>query len=268
MDTTPKDIITSAQNPLVKRLRKLTKGSKQRLIDQQTILDGIHLCQSYLAGQSQPAICVVSSSGQNNSEVIDLMSDIDFNTKLFVTSDELFATFSPVKHSAGILFVIDTPEQSNDLFLDSDALLLDAVQDSGNVGTLLRTAAAAGVKKVYLSKGSASAWSPQVLRAGMGAHFNLDIFEQVDLFALVTKSKVPVYGTSLETSKSLYDSKFGSPAAWIFGNEGSGVNPDLLSKCNQTFFIPQTDNVESLNVSASAAVCLFEQRRQRLLDAS
>ena len=172
---------------------------------------------------------------------------------------------SALEQGVAILFVIAMPEKRIAATLESDALILDRVQDPGNVGAMLRTAAAAGVKEIYLSEGSAQAWSPKVLRAGMGAHFTLTIYEGADLAVLIGRAEVPVVATSLGATRSLYDADLKTPHAWLFGNEGAGVSDDLLKLCEKdTIIIPQSDGVESLNVAAATAVCLFEQRRQRL----
>jgi TrmH family RNA methyltransferase len=136
------------------------------------------------------------------------------------------------------------------------------VQDPGNVGSILRSAAAAGIKQVYCSAGSAFCWSPKVLRAAMGAHFVLDIFENVDLAALVAGSAVTSLATSGYATRKLYDIDLRQPVAWLFGHEGQGVADDLLGMATHQVVIPHLGQVESLNVAACAAVCFFEQVRQ------
>jgi TrmH family RNA methyltransferase len=145
-----------------------------------------------------------------------------------------------------------------------DAILLDGVQDPGNVGTLLRTAAAAGIKQALLSPGCASAWSPKVLRAGQGAHFALAIHEDVDLAAFMANYSGTTAVTCLDGATSLYEAKWQGSLAWIFGAEGQGVRPDLIAAALLRIRIPMPGAVESLNVGAAAAVCLFEMVRRRL----
>jgi TrmH family RNA methyltransferase len=141
-------------------------------------------------------------------------------------------------------------------------LALEDIQDPGNVGTLLRSAAAAGAGHVLLSQRCAFAWSPKVLRAAMGAHFVLDIFENVDLAALVAGAKVATLATSGYATQRLYDVDLRQPVAWLFGHEGQGVADDLLSMATHQVVIPHLGQIESLNVAACAAVCFFEQLRQ------
>jgi TrmH family RNA methyltransferase len=145
-----------------------------------------------------------------------------------------------------------------------DVLILDGVQDAGNVGSMMRTAAAAGLTYVVCLKGTAQAWSPKVLRAAMGAHRHLKIFEAWSLNTIREKIKLPLIATSLMADQDLYDlgDELLEPHAWVFGNEGGGIHPELLA-ISRSVLIPQDPCIESLNVGAAAAVCLFEMRRVR-----
>ena len=141
-------------------------------------------------------------------------------------------------------------------------VLLEAIQDPGNLGAMLRTAAAAGVDAVYLSKGCAEVWSPKALRAGMGAQFALALHEHADL-TLIARELKSLIATSLDAQQSLYDLDLSGPVAFVFGNEGAGLSPALLDTATHQVKIPMPGKVESLNVAAAAAVCLFECVRQR-----
>jgi len=145
------------------------------------------------------------------------------------------------------------------------AVLLDGVQDPGNVGSILRSAGAAGITQVFCSPGTAFCWSPKVLRAAMGAHFVLEIFENVDLAALVTASasNIAVLAMSGYAQQRLYDVDLRQPVAWLLGHEGQGVSDELMGLASHQVVIPHAGQVESLNVAAAAAVCFFEQLRQR-----
>lgn len=258
-------VITSAKNPHIKHLRRLATQAKYRRVHARTLLDGVHLCQSYLDTGNQPETVVVSETARTNTEVIQLLTRIHGSVSVSVVSDAIVSSMSPVEHGVGVLFVVPIPDPRTVPELTADALLLDDVQDPGNVGTLLRSAAAAGVSRVYISKDTASVWAPKVLRAGMGAQFVLELYEQVELIDLVKTARVPVYATSLAAQRTIYEAELQSPIAWIFGSEGRGVSDDLLACASHTVIIPQVTSVESLNVAAAAAVCLFEQRRQRMV---
>jgi TrmH family RNA methyltransferase len=175
----------------------------------------------------------------------------------------LFGALSQVEHGIHLLFLVDTPRPARPAVLAASAVLLDGVQDPGNAGSILRSAGAAGIRQVYCSPGTASIWSPKVLRAAMGAHFVLEIFENVDLEELVRMAQVPVLATSGYASERIYDVDLDRPVAWLLGHEGQGVSDALLNLATHRVVIPHAGQVESLNVAACAAVCFFEQLRQQ-----
>ena len=256
--------ITSAQNSLFKIFKQLATQSKTRKQLRQTIFEGVHVCDAYLQGGEDPLYCIVSDAALQQPEVTDLVARLASNTPIVNVPDSLFSSMSAVDNGVGVAFVVDIPTYETVPALTDDALLIEAVQDPGNLGTLLRTSAAAGVKNVYLSAGSASAWAPKTVRAAMGAHMHVTIYEHADLAELIKSSTVPVRATTLQATNSLYDVDLTVPTAWIMGNEGAGVSEALLTLCSDNaVIIPQDASVESLNVAAAAAVCLFEQRRQR-----
>jgi TrmH family RNA methyltransferase len=174
----------------------------------------------------------------------------------------MYNALSQVENGVGILFVIETPHRELPKALTANCVLLDNLQDPGNVGSILRSAAAAGIKEIYCGTGTAFCWSPKVLRAAMGAHFVLDIFENVDLPALAAQAQVPVLATSGYAAERLYDLDLKRPVAWILGHEGQGVSDALLNAATHRVAVPHLGKVESLNVAACAAVCFFEQLRQ------
>jgi TrmH family RNA methyltransferase len=161
------------------------------------------------------------------------------------------------------MFLIDTPVLTLPSALEGSAVLLDNLQDPGNVGSILRSAAAAGITQVFCSAGTAFCWSPKVLRAAMGAHFVVQIHENVDLAALIRAAAVPVLATSGYATQRVYDIDLRQPVAWLFGHEGQGVADDLLGLASNQVVIPHLGQIESLNVAACAAVCFFEQLRQK-----
>jgi TrmH family RNA methyltransferase len=255
--------ITSRDNPLYKELKQLAASSQARRKAGRTLLDGVHLCQSYLQLRGAPVHCVVSESALAHPEVADIvMRCEDQHAHCTALPDPLYNALSQVEHGVGLMFLIDTPARAMPGVLSASAVLLDNLQDPGNVGSILRSAAAAGIGQVYCSGGTAFCWSPKVLRAAMGAHFVLDIFENVDLAALVRDAKIAVLATSGYAKQRLYDVDLRQPVAWLFGHEGQGVADDLLALASHQVVIPHLGRVESLNVAACAAVCFFEQLRQ------
>ena len=257
--------ITSRDNAQYKELRRLAEQAQARRKAGQSLLDGVHLCATWLLQQGAPQLCVVGESALANAEVVDIVQRCEQgHTRVIVLSDTLFHPLSQVEHGIDLLFVVATPTPDVPSALTQASVLLDRVQDPGNLGSILRSAAAAGVKQVFCSAGTVQAWSPKVLRAGMGAHFVLDIFEGVELAALITDAKIPVIATSSHTEQSLYQLDLSAPVAWLFGHEGQGVDEALLTAATHRVAIPHLGQVESLNVAASAAVCFFEQVRQTL----
>jgi TrmH family RNA methyltransferase len=255
--------ITSRENPFYKELKQLAASSQARRKAGQSLLDGVHLCQSYLHLRGAPRHCVVSEGALANPEVAAVVRGCEeLGVAATVLADALFAAISQVEHGIHLMFLIEAPRPARPAALAQSAVLLDGVQDPGNVGSILRSAAAAGVKQVYCGAGTAFCWSPKVLRAAMGAHFVLDIFENVDLPGLVRGAQVPVLATSGYASERLYDLDLRRPLAWVLGHEGQGVSDELLNLATHRVAVPHAGQVESLNVAACAAVCFFEQLRQ------
>jgi TrmH family RNA methyltransferase len=174
----------------------------------------------------------------------------------------LFATLSTVSTPTGIVASVKTPRMVALPSRLETCVMLEDIQDPGNLGSILRSAAGAGVRHVCLSKTSVHSWSPRVLRAGMGAHFMLDIHEQCDLPELARNFPGRVIVTSQTAQQSLFGVDLTGAVALVFGNEGSGVSPEMLALAHATVAIPMPGAVESLNVAAAAAVCLFERVRQ------
>ena len=256
--------ISSAQNPLVKKLVQLSEKQSFRNKQKMTIIEGAHLTAEWLKRFGVPDFCVISSSSKRSEEVEGIIQKCEeLNTEIIELEAKIYSKISPVIKGVGILFVVKIPENQCVDFCE-DVIILDRIQDPGNFGTILRSAVGFGVKQIICSKGTVSAWSPKVLRAGMGAHFKLQIFENQDLNEAISKVETPIFATSLQAEKSIYDENFTTKIAWIFGNEGAGVSLELLSKVKNQVIIPQVSEIESLNVAMAATVCLAEQARQRL----
>jgi TrmH family RNA methyltransferase len=221
------------------------------------------LCQSWLDLRGAPLHCIVSEEALANPEVASIVDRCEaLRAHVTAFPDALFTAISQVEHGVNIAFVVATPRPEQSGVLVRSAVLLDGVQDPGNVGSILRSAGAAGIRQVFCSPGTAFCWSPKVLRAAMGAHFVLEIFENVDLAALVRGAKVPVLATSGYAAERLYDLDLKREVAWVLGHEGQGVSGELLELATHRVAVPHAGQVESLNVAACAAVCFFEQLRQ------
>lgn len=255
--------ITSRDNPLYKELKQLATSSQARRKAGRTLLDGIHLCDMYLQQVGLPVLAIVNESALAHPEVAALAEECDRKRVQGITLPEpLYKALSQVDNGVGLMFLVETPQPVMPDQITESAVLLDNLQDPGNMGSILRSAAAAGVRHVFCSPGTAFAWSPKVLRAGMGAHFLLNIVEGVDLASCVSTARIPVLATSSHATKTVYDVDLSRPVAWLFGHEGQGVSPELLGAATEQVSIPHLGKIESLNVAASVAVCLFEQVRQ------
>ena len=254
--------ISSAANPGFKALRELVDSSRERRQSGLSILDGIHLVQAYQGGVGVPEEIWLSESGLENNEIKQIIKEIP-SSRILLLSDSLFAQLSHVVTPTGIVAVVKTPRPRPAPAQMEACLMLEDLQDPGNLGSILRTAAAAGVRHVLLSKSSVHAWSPRVLRAGMGAHFMLDIHEQVDLAATARAFKGQVVATSRNAARSVYDADLAGNVALLFGNEGSGLSRALRGGAHAEVSIPMPGKLDSLNVAAAVAVCLFERVRQR-----
>jgi RNA methyltransferase, TrmH family len=185
--------------------------------------------------------------------------------QLAIVKASLFTELAGLVQGGDIVEIIQTPLHPLPARLNMDCVVLDHLQDPGNMGSILRTVAAAGIRHVVTTPGSAFVWSPKVLRAAMGAHFSLHMTEGILWEQIQSRIDVPVLATSLEGATNLFSTDLKQPLCWVFGNEGAGVSDDILACANQKVLIPMSAAVESMNVAASVAVCLFEQARQRLI---
>lgn len=261
--TAPVRHIASRDNPDYRLWLRLAQGRPGHR-ESRVILEGEHLCRAWLEHNGAPQALIVSEAIQAQSPgwIKPLWRDCE-STRRIVLEDHLARMLSQVENGPAVFFLVEPPGTALPDQIAEGCLWLDRVQDPGNLGTLLRTAAAAGLEAAFLSSGCAAAWSPKVLRSGQGAHFALRVHEHVDLQALRVRLQIPLAATTLERAGSLYQQDLRRPCAWLFGNEGRGVAADLLATADWRVHIPQSAGVESLNVAAAAAICLFEQRRQQ-----
>jgi TrmH family RNA methyltransferase len=248
--------ISSRDNPFFKTLRKLSESARHRREAGKTLLDGWHLLQAYRQAGGEPEALILSQSAAEGEEAGALQGEV------IVLPDALFAELSPVKTPTGILALIAYPFSTAEK-TPQFCVLLEDIQDPGNLGAILRSAAAAGCDTAFLSPSCADAWSPKVLRAGMGAHFVLGIREKADLAATAADFPGMVLAASLAADHNLYSLDLTGALAVIVGNEGAGISDALLAVASHRVKIPMPGAVESLNAAAAAAVCLFERVRQR-----
>ena len=256
-------LIRSRENPRFRALRQLATSTRERRKAGLALLDGVHLITAYRASGGVPEQLILSESGAVRAEIGRLATGECAQAPLLF-ADPLFADIAQVATPTGIIALIRTPRAGTLPAVLERCVLLENIQDAGNLGSILRSTAAAGIVTVLLSPGCAFAWSSKVLRAGMGAHFSLDIFDNVELIAAASRLQGKLVCASSHARKSVYQADLRGPLAWIFGNEGSGVSEALSAAATEQVRIPMAAKTESLNVAAAAAICLFEQVRQRM----
>ena len=251
--------IASRDNPLLVKLRKLVHDPAGYRKTGRAWIEGEHLCDAYVRRGGKPSQAVIAAAAWMRPAQRRLAEQAG---QVAVVADELMAGFSTLESAAPIGFLVDVPA-AGALDPAAPSVVLDRLQDAGNVGTILRSAAAFGFAQVVALKGTAALWSPKVLRAGMGAHFALNLIEGAQADALADLA-VPLLATSSHAADELHRAALPWPCAWVFGHEGQGVATDLLARCATTLRIAQPGGEESLNVAAAAAVCLYESARRRL----
>jgi TrmH family RNA methyltransferase len=246
-------VVRSAANPHYKALRLLAQDSTAWRKQGRLWLEGDHLCRAALARGMRPEMAVYAESCPPQEDVVA--------ARTLVLADALFAALSPLESPARMGFVIPVPSPPA---LDPQAptVVLDRLQDAGNVGSILRSAAAFGFRQVVALRGSAALWSPKVVRAGMGAHFALALFDAADA-AVLDALAVPLLATSSHGGESLHRARLPWPCAWLLGHEGQGVAPELEARAALRVRIDQPGGEESLNVAAAAAICLHASATRR-----
>ena len=249
--------IQSRDNALLKELRRLAQDSTAYRKQGRAWLEGDHLCRAALQRGQQPSHAVFQASW------FDAVGHqwADAGGKVVVIEDGLFATLSALESPGRMGFVLPLPA-SPALDPRAPTVLLDGLQDAGNVGTILRSAAAFGFSQVLAMKGTAALWSPKVLRAGMGAHFGLKLIEGLEPGAL-DALQVPLLATSSHQGDYLHKAALPWPCAWVLGHEGQGVSPELARRAARSVRIVQPGGEESLNVGAAAAICLHASAAAR-----
>ena len=242
--------ITSRDNPLVKDLKRLAQDSGAYCKQGRVWVEGDHLCRAALARGWQPAVAVFSESFWPLAPAQYAQAAI----KIIVLADALFADISGLESPAQMGYVMDLPAAPALAPLTA-AVVLDRVQDAGNVGSILRSAAAFGFGQVLALKGTAALWAPKVLRAGMGAHFGLRLVEGLEPEAL-DALQMPLIITSSHQGALVQHQRLPWPCAWALGHEGQGVGEAVAARAALSVRIGQPGGEESLNVAAAAAICL------------
>lgn len=243
-------VISSRDNPLLKELRKLAQDSTAYRKAGRFWVEGDHLGRAALLRGWRPAVAVFSESFWPSAPEQLAQASI----KTIVVPDALYAGISGLESPAGMGYVFDLPQAAG-VQAGVATVILDRVQDAGNVGSILRSASAFGFRQVVALKGTAALWSPKVLRAGMGAHFALQLVEGAELADLDALG-LPLLVTSSHQGELIQHQRLPWPCAWALGHEGQGVREALMVRAALSVRIGQPGGEESLNVAAAAAICL------------
>lgn len=258
--------ITSKDNETIKYLKKL-KDKKYRDQENCYIIEGIKLIKEAIGENIKiKYIIVCDDCKQENGIDSELKYEIAKYECIYV-SEKIFLSLTNVVNPQGILAVVEKGKNISKINYDEDLfLILDDIQDPGNMGTILRTADSINLKQIIVSKGSADCYNPKVVRSTMGAIFRINIIESEDLTKTIKemkKNKIKIATTSLQTEKSIYDITY-EKTAIVIGNEANGVSNEVLELADEKIKIPMPGKTESLNASVATAVILYEATRQKI----
>ena len=254
-----KAIIKSAENSFFKNLKKIYSNKTHRANSKKTILDGPHLIQAFMDSGGEVISLVIDESVISNE--INLIIKKNLNKNNVTLSHELFTKISGLNSVTGLMALIDIPAARKYKRESGFHLLLNDIQDPGNLGAILRSNAASGNSLIFLSKGSCDLWAPKTIRGSQGAQFFLRCFENQDLLPLIESFNFPTYSLSMN-GDSIFNHQFDRDIAVILGNEGQGINDRLTQKAHKILSIPMQKHIESLNVSVAASIVMYEYTRQ------
>jgi RNA methyltransferase, TrmH family len=250
--------ITSKENPLLKSLLQLARSSRTRKEEGMIVLDGVHLVQTYLDRYGPQGVeLMVKDSAVEHPEISPLLE----RAHAVSVGGALFDAASPVRTPVGILAIVPRPEVAP--VPDGFQVLLDGVQDPGNLGAILRTAIAAGASQAHLSRTCADPWSPKALRGGMGAQLLLPMRVHDDLAAAAPALGRKLVACSADATTSLFDAELPDPVGFVIGGEGIGISTELRARVDRSVRIPMSTGTESLNAAVAAAVCFYEWLRRK-----
>ena len=251
------ELIRSTHNKTILRIQKLIKSRSARRESGSVVLDGIHLVQESLQHDWAQDVQIFVEDPVISEEITALIQSAPDATKITLVESHVFKKLTTTKTSQGIVAVARLRKISNGRRIKF-ALALQGIQDPGNLGSILRTAAAFDVDAVYLSQGTADAYSPKCLRGGMGAQFRVTIHENVDLSSIVDKFEGTVVGASIAGGEDLNALDLTDSTLMLVGSEGAGLTDDILSKVDHCVSITLAKDVESLNVASATAILCYQ----------
>lgn len=257
-------VITSKDNDFVKHVKKL-KEKKYREEYGEFIVEGIKMIEEAISEQAQIKQIVVCEDCKNSGGIPkELLYEIAKYDCVYV-NEKVFSQMTDVSNPQGILAIIDkSANQEAEIDYKADLILvLDNIQDPGNMGTILRTADSINLKQILVSKGSSDVYNPKVVRSTMGAIFRVKVIECEDLGKTIKelkKHKINIFATDLKTNKSIYDVDY-KKSAIVIGNEANGVSNNILELADTRIKIPMIGKTESLNAAVATSIILYEAIR-------
>ena len=260
-------VITSKDNEIVKHIRKL-KDKKYREENNEFIIEGIKLLEEAINENANIKKVIICDDCNLENDIYNELKYEIAKLDCIYVSEKIFEYISDVKSPQGIMAIIEKDNGNKEIdYNENVILILDNIQDPGNMGTILRTADSLNLKQIIISKGSSDVYNPKVVRSTMGAIFRINIIESENLIKTVKdlkKHKISVVSTSLDTNKSIYDIEYNKTAI-IIGNEANGVSQELQDLSDNKVKIPMLGKTESLNASVATAIILYEAMRNKLM---
>jgi len=255
--------IQSRDNPQFKQLARLATSARERRSIGRILLDGAHLIDAYLDSLGAQDVSLILREDTLAAHEAERLLLRTAGTEALILSERMFDALSPVDTPTGVMALAPLPAVSRGASNGGFCVLLDGVQDPGNLGAILRSAAAAGCSKAFLSPQCADPWSPRCLRGGMGAQFRIILHERQALDQIAAAFPGRVIAATASGETDLYSLRLVGDCAFVIGGEGQGVSPRLLDQATDTVRIPMAPGIESLNAAAAATLLFYEWARQR-----
>lgn len=256
-------LITSKDNEIVKHIRKL-KDKKERNEYGEFIVEGWKMLEEAInEGVNIKTVVVCDDCCEVNKPEEKVLYEVAKENIIYVT-EKIFKLISDVMTPQGVLAIIEKPQELKIDYKDELFLILDNIQDPGNLGTIIRTADSINLKQIIVPKGSADAFNPKVVRSSMGAIFRVKVIEVEDLAKTVKdlkKHNIKIYATDLKTDKSIYDVNY-EKSAIVIGNEANGVSEKILDLADERIKIPMSGKTESLNAAVATGIILYNAVRK------
>ncbi len=254
--------IVSRDNPQFRRICRIGGSGRERRASGELLLDGTHLIDAYAAAFGVEGLVLIARASHSGRDGV-LPRLEQAGPQALVLADALFDEACPVDTPTGLMALAPLPVVKHGVAKGALlAVMIDGVQDPGNLGAILRSAAAAGARRAYLSAQCADPWSPRCLRGGMGAQFVLELHDRADLLDAARCFDGRVIAADSRGTETLFSANLTGATAAVIGAEGQGISPELLALAHVRLRIPMAAGIESLNAATAAALLCYEWRRQ------